>query len=137
LAAVGEQRRPALVFIGFMGAGKSRAARAAREAGLETLDADLGLQEELGMPIADFFDRHGEEEFRRREAAFALDALERADGGAISLGGGSVLAEPVRAALSRHVCVWLNPPLDELWRRAEGSERPLARDRETFERLFA
>jgi shikimate kinase/3-dehydroquinate synthase len=137
LAAVAEERQPALVFIGFMGAGKSRAARAAREAGLEALDADLALQEELGMPIVDFFDRHGEREFRSREAAFAVDALERADGGAISLGGGSVLADPVRAALARHVCVWLKPPLDELWRRAEGSERPLARERETFERLYA
>jgi shikimate kinase/3-dehydroquinate synthase len=128
---------PALVFVGFMGAGKSRAARAARDAGLEAIDIDLALEDELGMPIAEFFERHGEEEFRRREAAMAVAALERADGGAISLGGGAVLSEQVRAALDRHVCVWIKPPLEELWRRAEGPSRPLATERGGFEGLYA
>ena len=50
----------ALVFIGFMGAGKSRALRAASAFGLEALDADEALERELGMTIADFFDREGE-----------------------------------------------------------------------------
>jgi shikimate kinase/3-dehydroquinate synthase len=127
---------PALVFIGFMAAGKSRAARAAGVAGLETLDTDLALEAELGMPVGDFFDRHGEAEFRRRETALAVAALERAHGSAIALGGGAVLSEAVRAALARHVCVWIKPPPEELWRRAEGSARPLARERGTFERLY-
>ena len=45
----------AIVFIGFMGAGKTTAADAARAAGLEAVDADDLLEEELGMPIGTFF----------------------------------------------------------------------------------
>ncbi|HSF01569.1 MAG TPA: hypothetical protein VLA62_01075, partial [Solirubrobacterales bacterium] len=44
-------RRPAIVFIGFMGAGKTAAANAARAAGLEAIEADELLEGELGMSI--------------------------------------------------------------------------------------
>ncbi|MQA72819.1 MAG: iron-containing alcohol dehydrogenase [Solirubrobacterales bacterium] len=126
----------ALVFIGFMGAGKSTAAAAARGAGLEVVDTDARLERELGCSIAEFFDRHGEPEFRRREEALAGELLERADGGAIALGGGSVLSERVRAALERHVVVWLRVGAEDAWGRVDDS-RPLARDRPGFESLLA
>ena len=129
---------PAIVFIGFMGAGKSRSARSAAEAGLEVADTDLLLEQELGMPIADFFERHGEEEFRRREADLASAVLQRADGGVVALGGGAVLAERVREALPRHLVLWLDVPVDLAWERVSAkAHRPLARDREAFERLYA
>ena len=119
--------RPAIVFIGFMGAGKSTALAAARDAGLEATEADELMEHELGMPIAEFFEREGEEAFRAREAEVLGALLEQADGGAIALGGGSVLSERVRAALDRHVVVWLQIDAEEAWRRIEGTERPLAR----------
>jgi shikimate kinase / 3-dehydroquinate synthase len=127
----------ALVFIGFMGAGKSKAALAAREAGLETLDADRVLERELGAPIDEFFGREGEAEFRRREEGLVIELLERTAGGAIALGGGSVLSERVREALRRHTVVWLEVDAETAWSRVEGSDRPLARDRERFEALHA
>ncbi|MGH2985917.1 MAG: shikimate kinase, partial [Solirubrobacterales bacterium] len=105
----------ALVFIGFMGAGKSKAALAAHDAGLETVDADEALERELGAPIDEFFAREGEAEFRRREEAFAGELLERAAGGAIALGGGSVLSERVREALSGHAVIWLDVDPDTAW----------------------
>ena len=120
--------RPALVFIGFMGAGKSAALAAAREAGFETTEIDALMERELGMPIAEAFERHGEEEFRAREAEVVGALLEKADGGAIALGGGSVLSERVRAALDRHVVVWLQVDPREAWKRIAGSGRPLARN---------
>ena len=91
--------RPALVFIGFMGAGKSTALAAARDAGLETTEIDELMERELGMPIVDAFEQQGEEAFREREAEVVGALLESADGGAIALGGGSVLsrADPRRA----------------------------------------
>ena len=91
--------KPAIVFIGFMGAGKSTALAAAREAGLETTEIDALMERELGMPIAEAFERHGEEGFRAREAEVVGALLEEADGGAIALGGGSILsrADPRRA----------------------------------------
>src|SRR4051794_34157113 len=110
-------RKPALVFIGFMGAGKSKAARAARGAGLESLDADLELERALDMPIPDFFAARGEDEFRARERELVVKLLDRADGGALALGGGSVLADEVRESLERHVVVWLDVGVDEAWER--------------------
>ncbi len=64
--------------------------------------------------------------FRAREAEVVGALLENADGGAIALGGGSILSERVRAALDRHIVVWLQIDAAEAWRRIEGTERPLA-----------
>ena len=77
------------------------------------------------MPIPEFFEREGEQEFRRREAELVVRVLGEGHE-AVSLGGGAVLSREVREALRDHVVVWLRVPLAELWRRAEGSERPLA-----------
>ncbi len=118
--------QPAIVFIGFMGAGKSTALAAAREAGLETIEIDELMEADLGMPIAEAFEQHGEEGFRAREAEVVGELLERADGGAIALGGGSVLSERVREALDRHLVVWLQIDAEEAWRRIEDTDRPLA-----------
>jgi shikimate kinase/3-dehydroquinate synthase len=128
--------RPAIVFIGFMGAGKSAALRAARAAGLETTEIDDLMERELGMSITEVFEREGEEEFRRREAEVVGGLLERADGGAIALGGGSVLSERIRAALGRHTAVWLQIDADEAWQRIAGTERPLARSAADVARLM-
>jgi shikimate kinase/3-dehydroquinate synthase len=132
-----ESRRPAIVFIGFMGAGKTAAANAARAAGLEAVEADELLEGELGMSIARFFGRRGEEEFRSLESAQVSKLLSEADGGVIALGGGAVCSEPVRAALARHIVVWLQVSPEEAWRRVEGSDRPLAQDRARFDALHA
>jgi shikimate kinase/3-dehydroquinate synthase len=131
--------RPALVFIGFMGAGKTTAARAAAAAlGAHPVDADEALERELGMSIADFFEREGEGAFREREEATVLEALDRADGGVLALGGGALHSERVRQALARHVAVLIDVDLETAWSRASRSgRRPLARDRAGFEALFA
>jgi shikimate kinase / 3-dehydroquinate synthase len=129
--------RPALVFIGFMGAGKSTALAATRDAGLETTEIDALMERELGMPIAAAFERLGEEGFRAREAEVVGALLEGADGGAIALGGGSVLSARIRAALGRHIVVWLQVDAKESWRRIAHSDRPLATSAEDVARLMA
>ena len=65
------------------------------------------MEEAFGKPIAEAFEEDGEEAFRAREAEVVGALLEEADGGAIALGGGSVLSERVREALGRHIVVWL------------------------------
>jgi shikimate kinase/3-dehydroquinate synthase len=130
-------RQPAIVFIGFMGAGKSTALAAAREAGLETTEIDTLMEAELGMPIAEAFERHGEEGFRAREAEVVGALLEEADGGVVALGGGSVLSERIRAALGRHTVVWLQVDPAEAWRRIAHSKRPLATSAADVARLLA
>ena len=134
MAALGA--KPALVFTGFMGAGKSRALRHAKAAGLDAADTDLLLVEQLGIPIAEYFERHGESEFRRHEEELALRVLAEGHD-AVALGGGALLSERVRDALRDHVVVWMHVAVEELWRRATGSDRPLARERGEFERLYA
>lgn len=129
--------RPSIVFIGFMGAGKSTALAAAREAGLETTEIDELMEAELGKPIRQAFEEGGEEAFRAREAEVVGALLENADGGAIALGGGSVLSERVREALGRHTVVLLEIDAPEAWRRIEGTERPLATSEVDVERLLA
>jgi shikimate kinase/3-dehydroquinate synthase len=125
-----------IVFIGFMGAGKSTALAAARDAGLETTEIDELMEAELGKPIRQAFEEDGEEAFRAREAEVVGSLLENADGGAIALGGGSVLSERVRKALDRHTVVLLEIDAAEAWRRIEGTERPLATSEADVERLL-
>jgi shikimate kinase/3-dehydroquinate synthase len=127
---------PAIVFIGFMGAGKSTALAAARQAGLETTEIDALMEAEFGSSIPEAFERHGEEGFRAREAEVVGGLLERADGGAIALGGGSILSPRIRAALDRHIVVWLQVDAEEAWRRIAHSNRPLARSAEDVANLL-
>jgi shikimate kinase / 3-dehydroquinate synthase len=129
--------KPALVFIGFMGAGKSTALAAARAAGLETTEIDDLMEGAFGKPIKAAFEEDGEEAFRAREAEVVGALLEGADGGAIALGGGSVLSERVRAALDRHVVVWLQVGAEDAWARIAGSDRPLATDAGDVAHLLA
>jgi len=120
-----------------MGAGKSRALEAARGAGLDATELDELVERELGVPIAEFFDGNGEEEFRAREEEVAVTLLERAGGGAVALGGGSVLSDRVRSALAPHTVVWLDVDAGTAWDRiAGGDDRPLARDRARFDALL-
>jgi shikimate kinase/3-dehydroquinate synthase len=129
--------RPAIVFIGFMGAGKSTALAVAREAGLETIEIDKLMERELGKPIRRAFEEDGEEAFRAREAEVVGALLEQADGGAIALGGGSVLSERIRKVLDRHTVVWLEVDVAEAWRRIKNSNRPLATSEADVARLLA
>ena len=126
----------ALAFVGFMGAGKSEAAKgAARALGTEARDADELIERELGEPIAAFFEREGEAAFREREERLVRELLE--GGGVISLGGGAVTSERVREALRGHVAVWCQVDPGTAWERASRNDRrPLARDEDTFRELY-
>jgi shikimate kinase/3-dehydroquinate synthase len=125
------------VLIGFMGAGKTTLARRLAQArGAEHVDTDAVLVERFGRPIADVFASEGEAAFRAAEEEVVLGVLARAGAGAdavVSLGGGAVLSERVRAALAAHTTVLLDVSPDVAWERAAGQERPLAADRAAFD----
>jgi shikimate kinase/3-dehydroquinate synthase len=129
--------RPALVFIGFMGAGKSTAAREAGLAlGAPVHDSDTLLEQRFGMSIERYFDLNGEPAFRAEEERLIVDLLEHADGAVLALGGGAVTSEKVRAALRPHTAVLVEVTPETAWSRASGRGRPLARDRGAFLRLY-
>jgi shikimate kinase / 3-dehydroquinate synthase len=135
---VGAPLSPALVFIGFMAAGKSTAAlEAAAALGTTALDSDELLERQFGETIQSYFDRAGEPAFRAAEEELVATMLERADGGVIALGGGALGSARTRAALARHTVVLVDVDLETAWARACGQGRPLARDRDAFARLYA
>jgi 3-dehydroquinate synthetase/shikimate kinase len=126
----------ALVLVGFMGAGKSGAARTiAAELGVPALDSDREIERELGEPLEAFFDREGEPAFRAREEEVVLRLLSDPRSRVVALGGGALGSDRVREALSRHVVVHLEVGAREAWRRASNKGRPLARDERRFEQL--
>jgi 3-dehydroquinate synthetase len=121
-----------------MGAGKSTVAwRAAEQTGRGYVDVDSDLEGLIG-PIGAYFDDHGEPAFRAVEEVAVTEALLRSAPSIIALGGGAVTSADTRELLAeRAVTVWLDVDLETCWERARTSDRPLARDRAEFERLYA
>jgi shikimate kinase / 3-dehydroquinate synthase len=133
----------ALVLIGFMGAGKSTlAGRLARRRGAQAIDSDVVLTERFGHSVAREFELHGEPVFRAAEEEVMCGVLDGAGPReVIALGGGSVLSRRIRDALSGHLVALLDVDVQLAWERVhardDGSERPLARDRDAFGALYA
>ncbi len=125
-----------VVCIGFMGAGKSTAARAiAAATGQHAGDVDSVLEQRLGRPIESIFAQDGEAAFREAEERITLELLQAREPEVLALGGGAIGSERVREALTGHVVVWIDVDRETAWGRVSGTGRPLARDRARFERL--
>jgi shikimate kinase/3-dehydroquinate synthase len=125
-----------LVLVGFMGSGKTSAARAlAGSLGTRPVDSDHELERRLGEPIEAFFDREGEAAFRAREEQLVVELLEEPGSRVVALGGGALGSERVREAVARHTVVYLEVDPAVAWRRASGKGRPLARDESRFAEL--
>lgn len=124
----------ATVLIGFMGAGKSSAARALSD---DCADTDALIEARAGKTVAEIFSSQGEEAFRAIEEEIVLETLTSGD--VVALGGGAVTSTAVRDALAGHTVIWMDADDDVAWERAtrKQSERPLAQDREAFDALHA
>ena len=115
--------RTHVALVGFMGAGKTAAARALG-----------GIESDAFVPIELF--EQGEHVFREREAQEIETLLGRAPA-VLDLGGGAVTTPRVRELLKQHATVvWLDVDVDTCWQRAQGTGRPLAQDYEEFKRLY-
>jgi shikimate kinase / 3-dehydroquinate synthase len=112
-----------IALVGFMGAGKTTAARAV---GLPVVDSDELVEQVAGKPIAEIFRDDGEQAFRSHEEEAIV----------LALGGGAVTSAKVRDALGDTLTVWLDVDVDTCWERVQGSDRPLARDEAEFRRLY-
>ena len=110
-----------VAIVGFMGAGKSTAARE-----LGGVDADDLVESAAGKPIAQLFGEEGEAAFRALEERTIV----------LALGGGAVTSAAVRDALGDTLTVWLDVDVDTCWERVRGSDRPLAQDEAAFRRLY-
>jgi len=125
-----------LVLIGFMGAGKTTLAhRLAAHRAVAHVDTDALLEAHFGVPIAEVFARDGEAAFRAAEEEIVLRELAAGADRILSLGGGAVLSERVRAALADCLVVAVDVDVDTAWERCAGAAqpaRPLAADRADF-----
>ncbi len=120
-------RRPSIVLVGLMGAGKTSVGRRlAPQLGLPFTDADDEIERAAGLSIADIFDLYGETAFRDGERRVIARLL---DGGPMVLatGGGAFMDPRTRARIrERALSVWLRADLDTLVRRTgRRSDRPL------------
>jgi shikimate kinase / 3-dehydroquinate synthase len=131
-----------LVLVGMMGSGKTTVGRRlALRLGLPFVDVDQEIVEAAGMPIADIFDRHGEEHFRDGERRVMSRILE---GGSrvIATGGGAFMNEATRRRIiDNGISIWLKADLDTLMRRVrKRATRPLLQTPDpvgTMQRLLA
>jgi len=110
-----------IAIVGFMGSGKSRAART-----LGGVDTDALVEVAAGKTIPKIFGDEGEAVFRALEEETVVAAL----------GGGAVTSPRVREALAGSLTIWLDVDADTCWQRVKNSNRPLARDEAEFRRLY-
>ncbi len=117
-----------MVFVGPMAAGKtSLGRRVAKDLGVPFVDTDVVFVRAHG-PITEFFQTHGEEEFRRIEAEIIARELAEPGTRIVALGGGAVLSAATRALLHSHPVVLLMTTQAAVLRTANLDRRPLLRD---------
>jgi len=129
-----------VVLVGLMGVGKSTVGRRlAKRLGLPFVDSDSEIEESVGLPWGELFERYGEEDYRdgeRRLVARLVDEQVRV----IATGGGVFVDPRTRSLLKeRTITVWLDAPIDVLAERtARRNTRPLLKNGDpkgTLERL--
>jgi len=128
-----------------MGAGKTSVGKVlAQRLGWKFHDLDDLIESREQRSIANIFNDLGENGFREIETAALMELLEqsRTDPNTIVALGGGAFIQPQNRDLLRQagaVTVLLTAPLEELQRRCRGATnvRPLARDKNKFEQLFA
>ena len=152
-SAVSDRRITAILLVGFMGAGKTCVGRAlSDQLGWAFEDLDERIERRERRKVQEIFRDSGELGFRRAEHGALGDLLAELRGGAekiVALGGGA-FAQKRNARLIQAAnvpTIFLDAPLDELWRRCRqqagqpeagetGMERPLLGSFTTFSALY-
>jgi shikimate kinase len=131
-----------IVLIGMPGAGKSSMGRLlAKKTGLPFIDCDAAFENAAGCTISDYFEKHGEEQFRQDEFTI-IDKLLKGAVQVIAGGGGIITLPQTREALKNRACVvWLVAPLEVLAERCrKAKNRPLLKNgnlEETLSNMLA
>ena len=116
-----------VALVGLMGAGKSTVGRRlATKLGRDFYDSDNEIEKAAGQSVADIFESHGEEEFRRGEHSVLKRLLDQKPH-VLATGGGAYLNPETRAMMrEKAVTIWLNADLEVLWKRvSRRNHRPL------------
>lgn len=122
--------------VGLPGSGKSTVGRQlARRLQLRFSDSDHVIEQRIGCPIREYFEREGETAFRDIEEQ-VIDELTQ-QSGVLSTGGGAVLRDANRQRLhTRGKVVYLKSTPEELMRRLRhDTQRPLLQVGDPLQRL--
>lgn len=127
-----------IVFIGFMGSGKSTVGRiVARKLRFSFLDTDKAVGERARMTIPQIFEQYGEAHFRERETA-VLESLVGVTRHVFATGGG-IVTQPRNVPILRQLglVVLLKADPEEIFKRvSRNSERPLLQVENPRTRVF-
>jgi shikimate kinase len=131
----------AVFLVGFMAAGKTTVGQElARRLNWDFVDLDAQIESRERQTIAEIFRDRGEHEFRLIETEALRDLTESLERhSVIALGGGTFVQPGNRELLQPWQSVFLDAPLDELWRRSreDATKRPLRQNtRAEFESLY-
>ena len=124
--------------VGFMGAGKSTAARAlGKRLDWKVEDIDACIERADRRDIPTIFRQDGEPYFRARERQVLIDLLP--ERGAVIASGGGTFVDPSNRELMLNdgAVVWLDAPFATVLSRIPlDGRRPLAADRLEMEQLY-
>jgi len=124
--------------VGFMAAGKTTVARRlAKRLDWRAVDIDDVVERREHLTVAEIFARHGEPYFRVAERAALTEQLGVPH--LVVATGGGTFADPQNRAMinADGISVWLDISLEQAVARLPANgRRPLASDREAFERLY-
>jgi shikimate kinase len=124
--------------IGFMGAGKTTAARSlGRRLGWRVEDVDELIEARERRTVAEIFAARGEAYFRAAEREVVRQLAGQRE--VVVATGGGTFVDPENRALIRAdgAAIWLDIPFDAALERApRDGRRPLAADRAQFEALY-
>ncbi|MDN3921124.1 shikimate kinase [Roseateles violae] len=129
---------PVIALVGMPGGGKSTVGRQlGRQLGIRVVDSDAEIEARLGEPIRSFFERAGEDAFRRIESEVLAEILSGPGELILATGGGIVLREANRELLQRRCTVlYLRSTPEELFRRLRhDTQRPLLQVRDPLAKL--
>ena len=116
----------AIVLVGPMGVGKTTIGKKlAKKLGISFIDTDVLITKRHGE-IPQIFAEVGESKFREFEEACVLEAI--ASPAVVATGGGAVLSEHTRAALTETKVVYLSTDGKHMASRLAGGNRPLLKD---------
>lgn len=131
-----------IVLVGFMGAGKTTVGRLlSQKVRWRFIDLDDEIVRREQRSIAEIFQVHGEQYFRRQESATLSSVLQSTAPPYVLAVGGGAFIYPGNADLLRQPgirTIFLDAPVEELRQRcaAGGAERPLACDANLFRQLY-
>ena len=129
-----------VVLVGLMGVGKSTVGRRlAKRLGLPFVDSDSEIEDAVGLPAGELFERYGEADYRDGERRLVARLIE-GEIRVIATGGGVFVDPRTRQLLKeRAITVWLDAPIDVLAvRTSRRDTRPLLKNgdpRDALERI--